>query len=909
MLASRDRIAKNTVVPRFGGQNPFISHRLDSRTVPKIKPRPDAQAGTPSAGNDPPPVAGRPALAGLIDAAGDPMLLVRHDGALLWANAASCAQFGRTRGDLLSMRLDEIAAGFGAAPLGGRLSRAAAGARPLDGEFVRADGSRWPVRLHAREIACTGETAVLVVAGERRESKASDAGRSAAALPGHAGEAALAAISSRLVQATSDDLDAPIRVSLAQLSRTLGADSCSMLLLDSARTGWTCSHHWSAATDSLRALPTGTVPVQRLAWAWRQVQQMNSVVVQQVDRIPRAGAADRKTLQAAGLGSALFVPLIHGGEILGCVLLGRASAQAPWHDGEVALVRSVADLFATSIERQRIQVEMSGRLQYESLVGNIASSLLRTPANVLDQGIEAALQRIAAYLRADRAAVVLFSAEGRHFGISHEMCAPGAAPARETVQDLPLQAFLPPAGSLGPLDTGIVSDVNTLPDSADETRRILALFGIGSALAVPLVMGSEVVGGIVIGRTAPGHNWDPRQVALLRACADIIITTIQRLRMEQALRESDEKFSRIFLAMPDAVAITEFDSGRIVEANPAFETSLGLSLSATIGRSPFELGFWKNAQERQRLIDDIERHGLVRNREMSIRRANGEPLNLLLSAVKIELRGRPYLCSVLRDVTAAKAAEEALRDAEAALRELNQELEARVKSRTAELESSLRELESFSYSVSHDLRSPLRGINGFATLLAEDYADRLDENGREYLNRISSATVRMGNLIDELLDLARIARVPMRKARIDLAGIARSIADELRDSEPMRNVDLVIGQPIPARADPGLMRIALTNLLGNAWKFTGGTRQPRIELGARIVDGEQQIFVRDNGAGFDMTNSQLLFRPFSRLHRPTEFPGTGIGLATVARIVQRHGGRVWAEGRVGEGAGFYFTLG
>jgi PAS domain S-box-containing protein len=877
--------------------------------VPKIKPRPDAQPNPPTAGSEALPVAGRPALAGLMEAAGDPMLLVRPDGALLWANPAACAQFGRTCSELLSMRIAEIAGGFGTAPLASLLIRSAAGTKALDGEFVRADGSRWLVSLHAREIACAGEAAILVVAGERRESKGSQVGPPVAAWSSHAGEAALAAISSRLVQATSDDLDAPIRVSLAQLSRTLCADSCSMLLLDSAKANWTCSHHWSAAPDGLRALPTGTVPVQRLAWAWRQVQQMNAVVVQQVDHMPRAGAADRKTLEAAGLGSALFVPLIHGGEILGCVLLGRTRPQAQWHDGDVALVRSVADLFATSIERQRIQVEMSGRLQFESLVGNIASSLLRTPANLLDQGIDTAMQRIAAYLRADRAAVVLFSAEGSHFGISHEVCAPGAVRARETVQDLPLDVFLPPAGRLDPLETGIVSDLNTLPDSADDTRRILALFGIGSALAVPLVTGSEVVGGIVIGRTAPGHTWDPQQVALLRACADIIITTIQRLRMEQALRESDEKFSRIFLAMPDAVAITELDSGRIVEANPAFETSLGLPLSEAIGRSSFDLGFWKSTQERQLLLDDIERRGLVRNREMRIKRANGESLNLLLSAVKIELRGKPYLCSVLRDVTAAKAAEEALRDAEAALRELNQDLEARVKSRTAELESSLRELESFSYSVSHDLRSPLRGINGFATLLAEDYADRLDENAREYLSRISSATVRMGNLIDELLDLARIARVPMRKVRIDLAGIGRSIVDEFRDNEPMRNVDLVIGQPIPARADPGLMRIALTNLLGNAWKFTGGTRQPRIELGARIVDGEQQIFVRDNGAGFDMTNSQLLFRPFSRLHRPNEFPGTGIGLATVARIVQRHGGRVWAVGRVGAGAGFYFTLG
>ena len=298
------------------------------------------------------------------------------------------------------------------------------------------------------------------------------------------------------------------------------------------------------------------------------------------------------TLEAAGLTSAIFAPMIHGGEILGCVVLGRIRPRTRWSDSDVAVVRSVADLFATSIERQRMQIEMSGRLQFESLIGKIASSLLRTPANLLDPGIEQALQQLAEYLRADRAAVLLLSGDGQRFGISHEMCAHGLVPARETVQDLPVDDFLSRERRLSAADTGIISDLHALPDSAEETRRVLELFGIGSALAVPLVLGSEVVGGIVIGRTAPGQTWDERQVALLRACADIIITTIQRLRIEQALRESDEKFSRTFLAMPDAVAITEIDTGRIIEANPAFETGLGLALSDAIGRSAFELGFW-----------------------------------------------------------------------------------------------------------------------------------------------------------------------------------------------------------------------------------------------------------------------------------------------------------------------------
>lgn len=851
----------------------------------------------------------RPPLAALTDESADPMLLFRPNGALSWANPAACAQLGRSRDDLLALPLDEIAHGFGAEPLSKQLLRSNIGSsQPFEGEFVRADGSHWQVKLHATGIACGGEEAILVLASERREPAADGLGNDAALRHRLAGEAALAAISGRLIQATNDDLDGPICNSLAELCQTLAADCGQVLLLDPRGSTWACAQHWPASPET-RLLAAGErVALDRLGWVWRELLQLKSVVAQEVGRLPAEAGADRLTLEAAGLTSAVFAPLSHGGHVLGCVALGRVRPRAPWAEGDVTLVRSVADLFATSIERQRMQIEMSGRLQFESLIGNIASSLLRTPANLLDPGIEQALQRLAAYLRADRA-VVLLASDGERFGISHEACAPTLVPARETVQDLPIGDFLPATSKLDPADTAMICDVGALPDSAEAARQVLELFGIGSVLAVPLVLGSEVVGAIVVGRVSPGQAWDERQVALLRACADIIITTIQRLRIEQALRESDEKFSRTFLAMPDAVAITDIDSGRIIDANPAFESGLGLPLSEAIGRTALELGFWGSAKERQLLVSDVVRHGVVRNRELTMRRANGDAVNLLLSAVMIELRGKPYLCSVMRDVTAAKSAEQALRTAESALRELNIDLEARVKSRTAELESSLRELESFSYSVSHDLRSPLRGINGFASLLAEDYGEKLDDTARDYLNRISSATVRMGNLIDELLDLSRISRLPMRKIEIDLAAVGRSIVEEFRDTEPMREIEVVIAPHVPVRADPGLIHIALSNLLGNAWKFTCGKDRPRIEFGSRTVDGEQQIFVLDNGAGFDMSNSQLLFRPFSRLHRPSEFPGTGIGLATVARIIQRHGGRIWADAQVGQGAGFYFTLG
>ncbi len=248
------------------------------------------------------------------------------------------------------------------------------------------------------------------------------------------------------------------------------------------------------------------------------------------------------------------------------------------------------------------------------------------------------------------------------------------------------------------------------------------------------------------------------------------------------------------------------------------------------------------------------------------------------------------------------------RHAENLLRQLNLELEDHVNQRTSELQASIRELESFSYSVSHDLRSPLRGINGFSSLLLQDYGERLDQQGKEYLRRICSATLRMSELIDGMIDLAQLTREPIHLAEFDLSRMAESIAKELQGAEPERRVEFIAESDVRVRGDERLLRIVLYNLLSNAWKFTARKEVAHVAFGVRHTGSSTVYFVSDDGAGFDMRYADKLFGAFQRLHGVKDFAGTGIGLATVHRIVQRHGGLTWAEGEIDKGATFFFTL-
>ena len=252
--------------------------------------------------------------------------------------------------------------------------------------------------------------------------------------------------------------------------------------------------------------------------------------------------------------------------------------------------------------------------------------------------------------------------------------------------------------------------------------------------------------------------------------------------------------------------------------------------------------------------------------------------------------------------------DEKRRAAEDQLRRLSEELEQRVQDRTHELRAANAELEAFSYSVSHDLRAPLRAIDGFSQALLSRYGDRLDADGRHALERVRAGSERMGVLIDSMLELSRLGRRPVEFREVDLSALAAEVVEQLRAEEPERDVEVLIEPNVSVVGDKELLRVALQNLLGNAFKFT--TQQPhaRLQFGRTEHGGDAAIFVRDNGVGFDMNHAAKLFLPFARLHSESEFGGTGIGLATVQRVIARHRGRVWAQGAIGDGATFYFTL-
>lgn len=267
------------------------------------------------------------------------------------------------------------------------------------------------------------------------------------------------------------------------------------------------------------------------------------------------------------------------------------------------------------------------------------------------------------------------------------------------------------------------------------------------------------------------------------------------------------------------------------------------------------------------------------------------------------------MLNILEDVAADKGHLEETRKAAVNILEDLAVEKQQLSERSLELEAANKELNAFAHSVSHDLRAPLRGIDGWSMALIEDYAGKLDSRAREYVDRIRSETQRMGRLIDDLLKLSRVTRTEMQRQPVDVSAMARSIAGRLSEANPSRQIEFAIDAGLTAIADGPLLEVALTNLLDNAVKFTGRLPRARIEVGRTEDQREPGFFVRDNGAGFDMAHADILFGAFQRLHKASEFPGTGIGLATVQRVILRHGGRVWAEAKPGEGATFYFTLG
>ncbi|WP_437318544.1 sensor histidine kinase [Sorangium sp. So ce385] len=388
-------------------------------------------------------------------------------------------------------------------------------------------------------------------------------------------------------------------------------------------------------------------------------------------------------------------------------------------------------------------------------------------------------------------------------------------------------------------------------------------------------------------------------------------TSVQR-------RRSDAERDEVLAQLPVGVALAEPRTGAIVYANQSMKGLTGelgwLTGQASAGERP---GALRRADGQLYRPDELPlsralRGEVVPDEEMVTTSSGGSEVWMLASAAPVHGPAGQVRFGVVvaKDITEKRQAERALAQANEALARLNAELETRVADRTTALQQANSELEAFSYSVSHDLRAPVRAVAGYCRILDEEYAGAFDEEGRDTLARALAAARRMGQLIDDLLALSRLTRAELRRERVDLSELARGVIGELRHRHPTRDVDVRIDDGLVDLCDPRLIRVVLENLLGNAWKFTSKSARAEIAFGLTQRAGAgRAYFVRDNGAGFDMEYADKLFGPFQRLHAASEFEGTGIGLAIVQRVIAKHGGRAWFDAAVGRGATLYFTLG
>ncbi|HRI82312.1 MAG TPA: PAS domain S-box protein [Opitutaceae bacterium] len=379
------------------------------------------------------------------------------------------------------------------------------------------------------------------------------------------------------------------------------------------------------------------------------------------------------------------------------------------------------------------------------------------------------------------------------------------------------------------------------------------------------------------------------------------IEVTERHRAEAELRESRERFARAFRTSPVPQALGRLSDHALIEVNDAFLQLFGWPRELVIGRTPLELGLVA-PEELTRVREELAGREQLENFQLEVRSRIGQLRTVSLGLARIELQGVPHAIVTLFDITERRRAEQAVA-------ELNQNLEKIVAQRTAELQSKNRELETFTYSVSHDLKAPLRGIDGYSRLLLEEHAAQLDTEGMRFLQAVRNASVQMGQLIDDLLAYSQLERRSLRPGRLRLSAVLGPLQAVLAPEIAQRGVDLRVNVPdIEVLADPDGLAQVLRNLLDNALKFTRDVRPPVIEIGGRGENGAFTLWVRDNGIGFDMKFTDRIFDIFQRLHRVEEYPGTGIGLAIVRKAMERMGGKVRAESAPGRGATFYLEL-
>ncbi|MHA2072167.1 MAG: PAS domain S-box protein, partial [Candidatus Thorarchaeota archaeon] len=439
-------------------------------------------------------------------------------------------------------------------------------------------------------------------------------------------------------------------------------------------------------------------------------------------------------------------------------------------------------------------------------------------------------------------------------------------------------------------------------ESLDSYYEWLEKLEIRAAIVWPLLDTKKDLLGVLGIASKDKQKMEEESRIFFETVAEMFAQVLEKLRSQDALADAEEKFRSIFNEIPIGLQLLEKKADgnlRLIEVNPAIDSMLKSPPSKHLGKTLEEVA---PSHQRELIIEQCQR--------VVSERIPWHTEDVIVEDDQVVRALRTSIFPVLPNMIAVSSLDltERVR-AEREVRRLNEQLNRLVDERTTELASANKELEAFAYTVSHDLRAPLRTMDGFSQALLEDYAGTLDNTANDYLQRIRRAANRMAGLIDDILDLSSVTRLEMDRVSVNLSLMAEEVVKDLREGDPESTRKIIIEEGLRNRCDRRLMRAALQNLLSNAWKFTSSVDEPTIEFGSVDVEGETVYYVRDNGAGFEMEFAEKLFKPFQRLHRADEFEGSGIGLATVERAISRHGGRIWAEGETGKGATFFFSLG
>ena len=709
-------------------------------------------------------------------------------------------------------------------------------------------------------------------------------------------EQLIARLSTRFINIDAQRIDTNFNEALAELGDFVGADRSFLLQFDEIKQTVNCTHEWcSSNTSSLMEYITD-IPMQTIPWLMQNLQQGKVVQVPDVQALPAAASAEKQRFVSLSIQSLITVPLLVGDNLLGMVEFDAVHRQKKWSDDVITLLHIVGQVFVNVLERHRAQVQE---------------------------------QRLRAVFEASPDFVAMADSEGRALYVN---------PAGRAMVDLEADVDI---------STTSIPDYHPAPEAERLITQALPVArdkGLWRGESVFLNRRGEEIPTLQIflaHNNADGevayYSTIARDISDLKQAEATLRLYAERLKVlraiDQAILQSDSpieiakvSFRHIKELIPCqrcSVMLFDFDTatGQILVAegigNEQAHNGKVLSLATEFAA---DIDLLKQGKTDK--IDDLAQKQEMMPIEQKLFEAGIRSilyvplwvsdkligcLNLASTQVAIFTREHEDIARQITDSLAIAIQQAQLHEKIASHA---RELEQRVTERTAALSMANKEMESFNYSVSHDLRTPLRAMDGYSQLLTQDYATQLDEDGRHYLARIRNAAQNMGQIIDDLLLLSRISRSSMKRSDNDLLKICQQIVAGLRERHPERTeVDLIVPAELRVSADPGLLGIMMTNLLANAWKFTAKQSHARIEIGRGEHDGRSCLFVCDNGVGFDMSYRDKLFLPFQRLHEQVEFEGTGVGLATVARIVQRHNGWVAAKATLGEGACFYFDLG